>query len=40
MMKTGFILNMVGVLIVSATVYFWGQHIFGIDINIFPDWAH
>ncbi len=40
MMRTGFILNMVGVLIVSAAVYFWGQHIFGIDFNVFPDWAH
>ena len=39
MMRTGIILNMVGVLIVSLMMYFWGQHVFGIDLNVFPDWA-
>ncbi len=40
MIRTGFLLNMVGVLIVSLAMYFWGQSVFGIDIGIFPDWAN
>lgn len=39
MMKTGFLLNIVGVIIVALVVYFWGQSILDIDINVFPDWA-
>lgn len=39
MMKTGFILNLVGVIIVSLVVYYWGTYIFDIDFNNFPDWA-
>ena len=39
MIRTGIILNMVGVLIVSLAMYYWGQYIFEIDLNIFPDWA-
>lgn len=40
MMRTGIILNMVGVLIVSLAMYYWGQYVFGIDINVFPKWAY
>jgi len=39
MMKTGFFLNISGVLIISLIMYFWGQLIFGIDLSVFPDWA-
>jgi len=39
MMKTGLILNLTGVIIVALAMYFWGQSVFDIDINIFPDWA-
>lgn len=39
MMKTGFILNLLGVIIVTLAMYFWGQEVFGIDINVMPAWA-
>jgi len=39
MMRTGFLLNMIGVLIVSVAMYYWGQYVFDIDIRIFPEWA-
>jgi len=39
MMRAGFILNMLGVLIVCLVMYFWGQTIFDIDISVFPEWA-
>jgi len=39
MMRTGFWLNMTGVLIVSLAMYYWGQYVFDIDINVFPEWA-
>ena len=40
MMKTGFLLNFAGVIIVTLVIYFWGQTVLDIDINIFPDWAN
>ena len=39
MMRTGVLLNMTGVIIVSLAMYFWGQYVFDIDISVFPDWA-
>jgi len=39
MMRTGFLLNLTGVVIVTLAMYFWGQSIFDIDILTFPDWA-
>ena len=39
MMKTGFLLNISGVIIIALIMYFWGQTVFGIDVNVFPDWA-
>ena len=39
MMRTGFILNLIGVIIVALAMYFWGQSVFDIDINVFPEWA-
>lgn len=38
MMRTGFILNIMGVIVVTIAMYYWGQYIFNIDINILPDW--
>ena len=40
MMRTGFLLNICGVFIISLIMYFWGQVVFGIDLTIFPDWAN
>ncbi len=39
MMRTGIVLNMVGVIIISLAMYFWGTLIFNIDVTVFPDWA-
>ena len=39
MMRTGFILNFIGVIVVSLAMYYWGQYVFDIDISVFPDWA-
>ena len=39
MMKTGFFLNILGVIVISFIMYFWGQLVFDIDLAIFPDWA-
>ena len=40
MMKTGFLLNFIGIIIVTLVMYFWGQSIFDIDISVFPEWAN
>ena len=39
MMRTGFILNFIGVIVVSLAMYYWGQYVFDINISVFPDWA-
>ncbi|MEA3477214.1 MAG: DASS family sodium-coupled anion symporter, partial [Bacteroidota bacterium] len=39
MAKTGFILNIIGAVLVTLATYYWGSVIFDIDINSFPVWA-
>lgn len=39
MVKTGFLLNIVGVVVVTLVTYFWGTVVFNIDVNSFPEWA-
>lgn len=39
MVKTGFLLNMLSIIIITLVMYFWGTEVFGIDISVFPDWA-
>jgi len=39
MAKTGLILNIIGVILVTLATYLFGKYIFGIDVNVFPDWA-
>ena len=39
MVKTGFALNLVGVVITTLVTYFWGTAVFNIDVNSFPEWA-
>jgi sodium-dependent dicarboxylate transporter 2/3/5 len=39
MVKTGFLLNIIGVVITTLVTYFWGTLVFKIDVNSFPDWA-
>lgn len=39
MARTGIIMNLVGVIIISSLFYLLGQFIFDIDPLVFPDWA-
>jgi sodium-dependent dicarboxylate transporter 2/3/5 len=39
MVKTGFLLNMLSIIIITLVMYFWGTAVFGIDVTVFPDWA-
>jgi sodium-dependent dicarboxylate transporter 2/3/5 len=39
MAKTGFLLNILAVILLSLFVFYYGQLIFDIDINQIPDWA-
>jgi len=39
MARTGLLLNLIGALIISVVTYYWGVHVFGIEINTLPDWA-
>ncbi len=39
MVKTGLIMNLMGTFIITLSVYFIARWAFGIDLNIFPEWA-
>ncbi len=39
MAKTGFILNMLGVIVITLITYYWGSWVFGINLNEMPSWA-
>lgn len=39
MIRTGFLINIIAVIILSLWVYYMGSYIFDIDISAFPDWA-
>lgn len=39
MAKTGFFLNLLGVIIITLITYFWGSWVFDIDVNSMPLWA-
>lgn len=39
MAKTGLILNFIGIVIISLTVWFYGRFIFGIEMEHPPDWV-
>lgn len=39
MVKTGFMLNIISIIIITLVMYFWGTIVFGIDPTVFPDWA-
>jgi sodium-dependent dicarboxylate transporter 2/3/5 len=40
MVRTGFLLNIVGVIVTTFVTYFWGTLVFKIDVNSFPEWAN
>ncbi len=39
MIKAGFIINLVGIILITILFYFLGMNLFEIDTNIFPEWA-
>ncbi len=39
MVKTGILLNIIGIVIATLVMYFWGTQVFSIDVTVFPDWA-
>lgn len=39
MVKTGFLLNLAGIIVTTLVTYFWGTLVFDIDVTSFPDWA-
>lgn len=39
MVRTGILLNLAGIVIATLVMYYWGTIVFGIDVNVFPDWA-
>lgn len=39
MVKTGFLLNLIGIVFTTLVTYFWGTLVFKIDVNSFPEWA-
>ena len=39
MAKTGFVLNLIGIAVVTLVTYFWGMNIFEIDVNSMPIWV-
>ena len=39
MVKTGILLNIIGIIIATLVMYFWGTVVFEIDVTVFPDWA-
>ena len=39
MAKTGFFLNIIGIILVSVITYYFGTFIFDIVEGVFPEWA-
>ncbi len=39
MARTGFMLNIIGIIIVTVVTYYWGTAIFGIEMGVFPGWG-
>ena len=39
MAKTGIVLNLLGVIIITFITYYWGSWVFGIEPGVMPDWA-
>jgi sodium-dependent dicarboxylate transporter 2/3/5 len=40
MMRTGIYLNLIGIVLITATMYLLGVHVFGIDLSAMPAWAN
>lgn len=39
MARSGFVLNIIGVIVITTITYFWGAYIFNIQMNSMPVWA-
>lgn len=39
MARTGILLNFIGIIVVTLISYYWGQIIFNINPDVFPEWA-
>jgi sodium-dependent dicarboxylate transporter 2/3/5 len=39
MVKTGIIVNLIAITMITLTTYFWGMQWFSIDAGVVPDWA-
>ncbi|MDP2723472.1 MAG: SLC13 family permease [Bacteroidales bacterium] len=39
MVKTGIILNLIGVVVITLATYYWGSYLFDIDMSQMPLWA-
>ena len=39
MAKTGIVLNILGVIVITLITYFWVSWVFGIEPGVMPDWA-
>jgi|FLOH01.1.fsa_nt_gi solute carrier family 13 (sodium-dependent dicarboxylate transporter), member 2/3/5 len=39
MMRTGFFINLMAIIVITVLTMIWGTIIFDIDPNVFPDWA-
>jgi sodium-dependent dicarboxylate transporter 2/3/5 len=39
MVRTGFLLNLVGIFVTVLVTWFWGTYVFDIDVGSFPEWA-
>lgn len=39
MSRSGLLLNLLGVLVITLATYYWGQWVFGIEPESFPTWA-
>lgn len=39
MAKTGIVLNLLGVIVITLVTYFWGSWVFGIELGVMPSWA-
>lgn len=39
MVRTGFLLNIAGIIVTTLVAYFWGVLVFKIDVASFPEWA-
>jgi sodium-dependent dicarboxylate transporter 2/3/5 len=39
MMKAGFILNLIAIILISLLTLFWGPVVLPIDLTSYPEWA-